>query len=266
MQTKEAVNLFLNSRRAKGLSPETIRWYREILGVFTSQFPELPHSPEDIEDFLSSCKAGDERRHGYYRAVRALYRFLDRRLDIPNPVTKVDPPKRKPKFPKPITPDELDQLLAFPHPPKVKAALLFLADTGARVGELANLKPEDLYETPWGHVARITGKTGQRIVPISFETYQALMKVLPFGYSKWWLRQLISRAFKDARVPGTAHTLRHTFGTLWEGDELVLQQIMGHTHLSTTRMYRHLRTKLLSRQHHQYSPLKMVFATTKNML
>lgn len=266
METREAVRLFLSSRRARGLSPQTIRWYQGILNLYSIKFRKLPKSPEKIEEFLALCKAGDERRHGFYRAIRCLHRFMERRFKKANPVKKLDPPRRKPKYPRTLTPDELDQLLAFPHTPRIKTALLFLIDTGARIGELTQLKEEDLSETPWGPIARISGKTGMRFVPLSQETYTALMGNLPLNYSMWWMSRLVSRAFREAHVKGSAHLLRHTFATLWEGDELVLQKIMGHAHLSTTQLYRHLRTKTLSAQHKQYSPLNMVFSRTKSML
>jgi len=267
MQTGKGVSLFLNSRQARGLSHQTIRWYKGILYNFARQYPKLPKSPEQIEEFIASCPAGDERKHGYYRAIRALYRFLKRRAHISrNPMERVDPPKRKIKYPKICTPDELDQLLSYPHRPEIKTALLFLIDTGARVGELTNLKIRDISETPWGYVARISGKTGTRLVPISNETYNTLVKYLPFGYTAYRLRRLISRAFKDAHIQGSALKLRHTFATLWEGDELVLQKIMGHAHLSTTMIYRHLRTKVISTQHREYSPLRMVYSRSKSML
>lgn len=266
MPTIKAAQLFINSRYSKGLSVNTIRWYRGILLTFAGRFPTLPESPEKVERFLAECKAGDERRHGYYRALRAFYHFLHRRLNVPDPVELVEPPRRLPKQPGFLMPDELSRLLNYRHPPKINAGILFLTDTGARLGELATLDIKSLNETPWGFTATIKGKTGTRIVPISYETYHALMVNLPFPYKTHWLGTLIARAFKQAGVMGTAHKLRHTFGTLWQGDELVLQQIMGHSHLSTTRLYRHLRTQVLSQQHHQYSPLRMVLSTPKSML
>ena len=169
----------------------------------------------------------------------------------------VDPPKRQPKRPRPLTLDELDQLLSFPHTPRIHTALLFLADSGARVGEAARLKPADLMETEWGTVARVTGKTGTRLIPISNMTYQHLLRTAPFKLSSNRLCRLISAAFRDAHVKGTAHNLRHTFGTYWDGDELILQYILGHAHLSTTQMYRQLRTRKMCEQHREYSPVKM---------
>ncbi len=260
MVTIDAVNAFLKSRQGKGLSPASIRWYRGILLSFARQFPELPDNPEAIDEFLLTCTAGDERRHGYFRAVRALYRFLHRRLKTENIVSLVDAPKRQAKRPRPLTLDELDQVLSFPHVSRIRTAIMFLADSGARVGEAARLDPMDLTETEWGPVVRVTGKTGTRIIPISQATYQVLLRDLPFRLSPNRLCRLISRAFQDAHVKGTAHSLRHTFATYFDGDELILQYILGHAHLSTTQMYRQLRMRKMCEQHHEYSPLKLVMA------
>jgi integrase len=263
--TAEAVNMFLQSRRAKGLSPQTIRWYRGILLLFAKKFPKVPKSPSDIEQFLLECRCGDERRHGYYRALRCFYQFLHKRGGTPLVMEYVEPPHRSHKEPYWLIPDELNRLLSYPHPPGIKTALLFLTDTGARLGELSSLSIDNIRETPWGYIVGIKGKTGVRYVPISYETYHALMVSLPLGKGKHRLGRLISIAFKNAGVKGSAIALRHTFGTLWEGDELALQAIMGHAHLSTTKIYRHLRMKTLSEQHRLYSPLRMVLYSSKEM-
>ena len=264
MRTLDALEVFLKSRRAKGLSPESIRWYNGVLGKFAMACPELPEEPEPIYEFFSTLESGDERKHGYYRALRALYNYIDRRFKaFPNPMKYVDAPRRSNKRPRPLTLDELDQLLSYPHRPKIKAALLFLIDTGCRVGEIVNLQINDIAETPWGYIARVTGKTGTRLVPLSVETYQALSRVLPLGYNKYRLRRLIRFAFDDAHVLGSAINLRHTFGTYFEGDESILQQIMGHTHLETTMRYRELRVQRMCEQHHKFTPLRMVYSTRK---
>lgn len=186
-------------------------------------------------------------------------------MKVSNPVELIDPPQRRHKEAHWLTPDELVKLLTHPHPPYIEAALLFLVDTGARVGELGNLKLDDLKEMPWGYMAIVTGKTGARMVPLSYETYHSLKQTLPFSYSPYALRRNLSRAFRHAGVRGSSLTLRHTFGTLWEGDELILQHIMGHANLATTKGYRHLRTKLVSAQHRTYSPLNLVLARAREV-
>ena len=265
MKTVDAIDHFLLSRKAKGLSPRTIDWYRGILGDFPIRFPRLPKSPEVIERYLASLNVGDERRHGYYRALRCFFRFLARRYGAKNPVELVEPPKRKKKQPRILSPAEVNQLLDIATG-YIKAAILFMIDTGARLGEYKNLTINDLHEVPDGFTCTITGKTGERIVPISYQTYHALMVTPRWQHSLWWLSREVSRAFKEAGMQGSALTLRHTFATLWQGEELVLQQIMGHSRLETTRMYRQLRTSLLLQQHNIYSPLKMVLGSSKSML
>jgi integrase/recombinase XerD len=266
MQTVDAVSKFINTCVSRNLSLRTIKWYREILFAFANKYPELPSDPELIESFIASVKVGDERRHGYYRSLRAFYHFLNKRLGINDPMECIEAPRRKPKIPRILMPQELNILLSYPHQPQIKTALMFLIDTGCRIGELHSLTLNCLQEIPWGHMAMVNGKTGQRMVPISYEVYHALMVNLPYSYSSWWLGRLISRAFKKASLRGSALTLRHTFGTLWEGDELVLQNIMGHASLNTTKRYRHLRLKTITEQHNKFSPLQMVFTSSKNML
>jgi integrase len=259
MKTYDLVQVFLKSRQAKGLSSRTINWYRYILLKFSDLNPDLPENPSAIDDFLSLCNAGDERRHGYFRTIRAFYRFLSRRFNVTNIVDSVESPKRSKKQPRPLTLDQLDQLLSFPHDLKTMAAITFLADSGARIGELANMAKDDLFVCEWGPLARINGKTGERIIPISDNTYQMLLKVLPFNVKVGQLTRLVSRAFRDAHITGTAHNLRHTFGTYWGGkDILMLKRIMGHSNIATTERYRGLQFKDMCAQQHQFSPLKAV--------
>ncbi|MFA5389142.1 MAG: hypothetical protein WC312_05240 [Candidatus Omnitrophota bacterium] len=260
MKTEYTVEAFLKSRRAKGLKSSTIVWYRGILYAYAKMFPELPEKPEAVDDFLISCPAGDERRHGYYRTLRVFYRFAERRLGVKNIVDPDDEPKRTKKKPRPLTLDELDQLISYPHPMRIMAAIMFMADSGARIGETVNLKPKDFILTEWGPVAIVNGKTGERFVPIEEATYRKLLNVLPFKIKVNRLSRLVSAAFREARVKGTAHKLRHTFGTYWDGDEKVLKDIMGHSRLSTTELYRGFRMKKMCEEHREYSPLKRVLA------
>lgn len=267
MQTARFVNMFLTSCRGKGLATDTLRWYTGILQHFSSKFPNLPIRPSQIERYLANLDCGDERRLGYYRSIHALYRYLYRRRKIrTNPMELMDPPSRKRKLPHYLTADHLDQLLRFPHSSKIKACLLFLADTGCRVGELDSLKQNSFTETPEGWIALIDGKTGQRQVPICRETATAINKCVPLGWSRYYTRRQIAKAFIAAHVPGSGSWLRHTFGTLWSGDLMELQLILGHSKPATTEIYRHLRIEHLCEAHSQHSPLKKILTATIRML
>ena len=259
MDTKEHVELFLASRVAKGLSPITIKWYKEILYKFQAVYPTTPPvKPEHIEFFLAQCPGKDKRRHGYYRALRCFYIFLERRHHYTNPIRLIDQPKCIKKYPDTFTPKELYTLLNWPHNPMIKACLIFLTDTGCRLGELHTLSPNALSETQMGYIARVNGKTGMRQIPISYETYHVIKGHIPFKIQVHWLGEMIHRAITDTGLTGSAHKIRHTFATLWDGDEFALKIIMGHSKFSTLEIYRHLRSNILCCQHNQYSPLTLI--------
>jgi integrase len=157
MLTSQAIDLFIHSRSARNDAASTLKWYRIILEYFEVLYPgELPTNPEAIDIFLSSCKGGDERRHGFYRTLRAFFRFLEKRYQIPNPVKLIDPPRRKRKLTRPLLPTDLSKLLSYNHENRITAYILFLTDTGARISELDALMPEHILQMPWGPVARLT--------------------------------------------------------------------------------------------------------------
>lgn len=258
MKTFYAVELFLNSRLAKGDQPTTIKWYRLIYEYLISYYVELPTNPEDVEMFLTHCKGGDERRHGFYRALKCLYRFLEKRYNIPNPVRLVDPPKRKHKVPNILTVEDLRKLLIYPHRPLIKAYLTFLIDTGCRPGELCHLKPADIILTTFGYIAKIDGKTGQRMIPLSDSVHDSILPWIPCGHNTDWITRKVTRAFQDAGLHGSCYTLRHTFATMWHGSEFALQSIMGHSNFQTLRVYRNLRIDYISQLHRVNSPLALI--------
>ena len=266
MKTHDAVNIFITSRQSKNLSPRSVTWYQGILTQFAQECTRLPKKPEQIERFILSRNVGDERRHGYYRALKCFYRFLvKRKYTRHNPIENVEVPRLTKKDPPYLTPDQINKILSQPMNTKTKTAIMTYIDTGARLSEICNLSIEDLLETQYGYIAFISGKTSERPVPLSYETYHALMVNLPFGWTASWLYRQVKRVCRRAGVRATPLTFRHTFATLWSGDELILQQIMGHSSITTTRRYRHLRTQMIVEQHNQYSPLKMVRGSSLDM-
>lgn len=218
--------------------------------------------PGECESFIRACTAGDERRHGYFRTLRAFYNFVGKRLCLPNAMALLVAPLRTRKLPRPVPLNEIVQLISFPHPGRIKASLIFLIDTGVRVGELVNIMSEDFILTPWGvYLVKVEGKTGPRVIPASIEAYNAIIKYLPFKIKANRLSRVLSQAFRDAHVQGTAHCLRHSFGTLWEGTDIsLLQRIMGHSNINTTMIYRQIQYEQIALAHKKHSPLKKVLS------
>ncbi len=260
--TRRLVNTFLSSCVDRGLSQETLRSYSGILMPFSTSFPELPKTPEDIEHYIGSYQSGDERRFGVYRVLRNFYNFTCSRLEIKNPMTKVIKPRVSNKAKRALSLEQIHQLLTYPkHNEMIRALLYLLTDTGIRLGEAAGIKAADIS----GDSLKVKGKTGERIVPISPEVREMLIKIAPlstyknqslFPVTKLYLCHQVTRAMKAAGLQGfTAHSLRHTFATRWTGSDSALKQITGHKSWAMIDRYKHESDAAAASQHQLHGPL-----------
>ena len=268
MDTAQVTQLFLDSRRLSGRSKATISLYSLVLRRFSDWYDTLPSEPEPIEVWLAAINGQPETRHMYFRTLRTFYRWLELRHKVSNPMRYVEAPTVLRKLPRYLTTRELGSLLEFPsHSTRDKALLYFLADTGVRAGEAASLSCENIFDG-WGIV---TGKSGQRFIPLSPITQAMLANVVPKTGPVWQgsrgplssggIQKLVKRRMKAAGLRGKKlgpHLLRHTFATLWTGEEIVLQNVMGHSTLHMTTRYRQLRHSHVRSQHEAHSPLKEI--------
>jgi integrase/recombinase XerC len=200
-------------------------------------------------------------------AMRALYRYLLREGVVDrNPAELVTAPKREKKLPYHLTIDEVTTLVEAPSGAETlslrdKAILELLYSSGLRVSELTGLNIAAL-DLDSG-LARVMGKGGkERIVPLGSHAVIALhayMKALPPDSRDRALflnarggrltRRSVARIV-DRYILHVAtmkkvspHTLRHTFAThLLEGgvDLRAIQELLGHSSLSTTQKYTHV--------------------------
>jgi len=201
-------------------------------------------------------------------SIRAFHRFLDQRLDTPNPhIALVRGPRLKVGLPRPVTEDQahglINEIGADPdrddwEVARDEAVLTLLWGCGLRISEGLSLLRRD---APLGETLRITGKGGKtRIVPVldavreAIDTYVA---ALPFVLSpddplfrarrggplsprhvQASVQILRGRLGLSDRV--TPHALRHAFAThlLGAGADLrSIQDLLGHASLSTTQRY-----------------------------
>lgn len=268
--TIDLVHTYLVNCERRGLSPATLRWYGFFLRNFARQHKELPLKPEPIEEFIYSHKTGDERRYGAFRCLRAFYNFIESRifieqkLDLINPFSKILPPRRQPKEKESLTLEELRWLLEYPgHDPTTRTMLYLLADTGTRIGEASTLTSNNIFSDS----IKVKGKTGERIIPISSKVRAMLLEL---GIGKlfphtphWWSLQ-VSRAFKEAGLPGSAHQLRHTFCTLYEGTDQSLMTITGHKSFQVLQQYSHKKVEKAIKQHSEHGPLARLYGTNNS--
>lgn len=263
--TQECIERFIDSCRDRGLSKYTVRWYLGILKPFSLAHPELPTDALVLEKYIGGCTAGDERRHGYFRAIRSFYYYLERQGLAVNPVKNLKPPRVRTKSKQTMTAEQLRQLLDYPgHSERIHALLWFLVDTGARVGEAAGLTGADIGV----NTVKVNGKTGSRIVPVSPKVRTLLVNLIPpstyadrrlFGVCANNLSHLVSKAIRAAGLPGfSAHSLRHTFATLWNGSDTALKHILGHSTWSMVEHYRQEKEAAAVSQHTVHSPLAQI--------
>lgn len=203
-------------------------------------------------------------------AIKAFYRFrVFEGLQDANPPQDLDPPKLGRRLPKVLTKKEVEKLLDAPDLTKLdcirdKAMLEVLYGTGLRVSELVSLDMEDI-SCSSGYV-RCTGKGDkERIVPLGSIGVFYLEKYL-FHARSMFVKHAIDAVFLNQRgerltrqgcwkiikkyvqAAGirehvTPHTFRHTFAThlLQNGADLrSVQEMLGHSDISTTQIYTHL--------------------------
>jgi integrase/recombinase XerC len=204
-------------------------------------------------------------------AVRSFYRYLVREeLLAANPVQETSSPKLDKRLPEFLTPDEAARLMSAPDPAtprgqRDRAFLELLYASGLRVSELAGLT---LTQTDLDtREIRVIGKgSRERIVLMGLPAAAALTVYLNDGRQRLAagtgsnavflnykggrltarsVQGILSRYARQAGIDKNVHphTLRHTFAThMLDGgaDLRVVQELLGHSSLSTTQIYTHV--------------------------
>ena len=261
MNTARAADLFLTAKATKGLSGRTLETYRYRLGILARRHAKLPTDPETLERFLLTTGPSIDTRETYYRLLRNLYRWLKRRRHIrANPVSHIEAPRIRRKVARRLALVDLSRLLNHPgHPSKHRAFLYLLADTGVRLSEALSVNSPDQVRE---ETVVVIGKRDDREVPISPSVRAMVLKALPWPWgNRDTAGRAVRRAFAKAGLDGrraSAHTLRHTFATLWAGDETILDGIAGWRSSRMRERYRPYNLARAIIQHRENSPLKGV--------
>lgn len=272
-RTGDAIDAFIASR--VGASPKYVEGLRYRLGKLEKAHPDaLPDTPEQLEQALHKLTGiGDETRLMIWTAWRRMYQFLWERYHVRNPMLKVRRPPTRAKELAAFTPAEAGRLIfthRFKH--RENAVLMLMLDTGARLGEVAGLRPQDLGHNSvrLGANPNRRGKTGTRTVPISPQTAKALMSIAGDADAPtiWAGKQgpltthgvqtMIKRCIKNAGLQGGPHKLRHTFARLYldDGGSIArLMAIMGHKNLKTTERYLRESPEASRADHTKHSPI-----------
>lgn len=229
-------------------------------------------APADIRRFAMQLHSRGQSARTIARklsAWRSFYRWLASRSSLPqNPAQGIRAPKRRRDLPKTLSPDQLGQLLDKPSENLLelrdKAMFELFYSAGLRLAELASLDLGSAMDLAAGEVT-VTGKREKtRTVPVGAKAVAALAAWLEersamAGRDEMALfvsrrgtristRMIELRLARWSRELGQGqhvhpHMLRHSFAShvlQSSGDLRAVQEMLGHSSISTTQIYTHL--------------------------
>ena len=217
--------------------------------------------------------------------LKSFFKFLARENKIKEDVTSViESPKLWKRLPATLNLEDVEMLLKAPNVrdsmgARDRASLELMYATGMRVSELINLKMDDV-NMEVGFV-KCFGKGGkERIVPFGKKAKESIERYLEKARASFLKKKISNFLFltrlgkpmsrqtfwktikKYAREAGikkkiAPHSLRHSFAThiLERGADLrIVQEMLGHSDISTTQIYTHVNKDRLKSIHHKFHP------------
>ena len=288
------MELWLEALESQRCSNHTIINYRKMVGRFIRFLNESRPNckPEDVTApdirrwlIFRRTVGSTHTLHNEFRNPRAFWNWMLREeLTENNPFAKVVPPRRDKVIKKDLSMDEVKALLAACSGKtwfdlRDRALITLLLDTGLRIHEAHNLRPNDIEED----TLVIRGKGGKhRHVFLSGDVRLSLhryIRAYPKGMAAdgplWWgyagaltldgLKQAVRSTGERAGIqPLGPHRLRRTFATwsLRSGCDIeTLRRLMGHSSLSVLQGYLALVETDLKKAHTEHSPMRMVDLT-----
>ncbi|MGH4118959.1 tyrosine-type recombinase/integrase [Clostridium sp.] len=248
----------------KGYSPKTIKNYILHVSTFSkfhNKSPELL-GEEEIREFLHHCITVRKLSEGtvnYYNAcIKFFYaKVLHRKLDL----EQLPRAKERRRLPAILSPEEMNDIFNATHNIKYKAIFMTIYSAGLRISEVCNLKVSDIDSKNMQIFIRegkgnknrysILGKSNHKILREYWEISRPEEYLFSGRYSTNAISprsvqvefgKFIERAKITKHV--TVHSVRHAFAThLLNGgtDVCHIQKLLGHTRISSTSVYLHLR-------------------------
>jgi len=278
----------------RGLSSNTISAYRGDLNAYLdfmsgNHIEALSKiSREDITGFMLNQKDRSIAVNSVARrlaAIRMFHRFLTREKILKSdPTNLIDSPRLWKKIPDTLTLNEVESLIAQPdirdsQGIRDKAILETLYATGMRVSEAVNLRRDNV-NLEIGFLRCIGKGNKERVIPLGKKAIASIKRYLEVSrpeilkkksseylfvsrigrkISRQSFWKLIKRYARQARIkkPIRPHILRHSFAThlLERGADLrSVQEMLGHSNISTTQIYTHINRDRLKSIHKQFHP------------
>lgn len=261
----------------RSLSENTIKSYSsdllELADFMRTENINLDQANErrTINNFIRSLKKNDNSSSTINRKIVSIKGFfswlLENELITHDPTLDLELPKIVRFLPKVLSVKEIDNILANCNSPLETAIVELLYSGGLRVSELIHLKLNDVNLKSKYLICKGKGNK-ERLVPIGNRAKYALEVYLnsidnmyntsensylftnnknkPLDRQDVW--RLIKNISKNLDKSVSPHTLRHSFAThmLENGADLrTVQELLGHSDISTTQIYTQVSKKRL---------------------
>ena len=227
-----------------------------------------------LTDYVVSLRMNDLSESSISRgvvAIRNWMEFTSKEKEFVNPIKDFKPPKPNLRLPKALKIEEVTSLISYvsmgdtPSALRDGAIVELLYGTGARISEIVGLNVQDISKFDGDQVTalRLTGKGGKtRVVPIGkyaqIALDQYLVRVRPgllkkqesalflnsrgSRLSRQSIWSMIAHGAHSAGIASdvSPHSLIHSFAThLLDGgaDIRVVQELLGHSSVTTTQIY-----------------------------
>lgn len=283
------INEFIDYLRfEKKYSENTVESYQRDLNKINiclkKDFVKL--NKKDIQNYIQTLSK-EENASSVSRCISTLksfYKFMEiNKYTNSNPLTTITNPKTAKTLPKVLSEEEVDKLLNitlntdFDY--RNKAMLELMYSSGLRVSELINLTVNDIDLV--NSSVRIFGKgSKERVVPLNDYATEALKNYILYhrtclfkhgennylflnNHGNKMTRQgffkILQKIAKEKNIKSelSPHTLRHSFAThlLKHGADLrSIQELLGHSDISTTQIYTHITSERLQKNYEEFHP------------
>jgi integrase/recombinase XerD len=272
--TRESYSLeirrFLDFLEAKETS------FADVDGAFLSAYLTMRRTVDKIDSRTAAKTVS---------VLRSFFRFLmDEGLVNDNPAVVIESPKRRASLPEVMDKETIEALLdtvdtSSPRGCRDRCLFELIFSAGLRVSEAVGLNIRDIDIK--GGVAKVKGKGNKERLalfgqPAAMRLEQYLHEARPKLAGKVNKSQALfigrngkrlsrkgiwKNYAKSAAIAGTSshlHTLRHSFATaLLKGgaDLRTVQELLGHSDLSTTQIYTHVDVGVLRENHRRFLPM-----------
>lgn len=251
--------------KIRGFSEKTIKSYLFWNKKFLDQVNKKPEeiTTEDIKSYIAEKISENISPKSIVLIKSALKFFYDEVLG--KNIVNLKTPKVPKTLPVVLTKEEVKELINSIENKKHKLIVKLLYSSGLRLSELVNLKVGNLELNE--NIGWVRGGKGKkdRMFLISKKLSEELAELIKGRKEEEFLfvgrkgrmsernvQKIINLAAKKAGIekPVHPHVLRHSFAThLLESGENIrkIQELLGHSNLSTTQIYTHISTEELKK-------------------